>query len=623
MVTAVLSLALLVWAAVAAAVQRRQRSDAEIQLFPRNGGSGDPVRSPPPRSRSVVPLIAIGVAALWVVVGLPRSWLSGERIPSAGGLEGPSTQLTFQRGVEASPSFSPDGEWIAYRGETAGSGDILLRDIRGNRILNLTGHLNADESDPAFSPDGRQIAFRSSFRNGGLYLIDREGKDVRRLTSFGASPAWTPDGRAILFATRSSLDPRNWGGLSEGWTVDVTSGRVTRITRGDFRQPSVSPDGRYVAYWSAMPPSLDAARPRRFPRIRVASIDGRNPRQVGSGAWMDWSPAWSPDGDHLYFLSDRGGHTAIWRAPIDRRTGAAGDAVPVGANSETATHLTIAHDGRRLAWSTLESSPTMFRVAFEPDARSIRGDPAEVAAGPPSWRCAEPSPDGSMLAVAADDGQPDIYVVRIENGRRRAVTTDEALEGCPRWSPDGTRIIFHSDAGGLNRLWIAASDGTGLRIAASATGELTHPVWSPDGGAVVAWDSDLSTLRLIWLSGASSSGSEIWPAPLHAFTPIAWSPDGTSLIGTTEGNLWIFDRETAAYEPLMSGSAPTWLSTSRRIIFATEGRLAMLDLPSRYTRAIMAVPDVQLDAPLLSPDNRWLYFNRNAAEANLWMLTFN
>jgi hypothetical protein len=73
----------------------------------------------------------------------------------------------------------------------------------------------------------------------------------------------------------------------------------------------------------------------------------------------------------------------------------------------------------------------------------------------------------------------------------------------------------------------------------------------------------------------------------------------------------------------MSGSAPTWLSTSRRIIFATEGRLAMLDLPSRYTRAIMAVPDVQLDAPFLSPDNRWLYFNRNAAEANLWMLTFN
>jgi hypothetical protein len=152
---------------------------------------------------------------------------------------------------------------------------------------------------------------------------------------------------------------------------------------------------------------------------------------------------------------------------------------------------------------------------------------------------------------------------------------------------------------------------------------LTHPVWSPDGGAVVAWDSDLSTLRLTWLSGASSSVSEIWPAPLHAFTPIAWSPDGTSLIGTTEGNLWIFDRETATYEPLMSGSAPTWLSTSRRIIFATEGRLAMLDLPSRYTRAIMAVPDVQLDAPFLSPDNRWLYFNRNAAEANLWMLTFN
>jgi hypothetical protein len=76
-----------------------------------------------------------------------------------------------------------------------------------------------------------------------------------------------------------------------------------------------------------------------------------------------------------------------------------------------------------------------------------------------------------------------------------------------------------------------------------------------------------------------------------------------------------------SYEPLLPGSAPTWLSSSRRLLFAADGRLMMLDLPSRYTRDIMTVPDLHLDSPILSADDRHLYFSQNTTEANIWLLT--
>jgi hypothetical protein len=47
----------------------------------------------------------------------------------------------------------------------------------------------------------------------------------------------------------------------------------------------------------------------------------------------------------------------------------------------------------------------------------------------------------------------------------------------------------------------------------------------------------------------------------------------------------------------------------------------MLDLPSRYTREILSIPDLHLDSPFLSPDDRHLYFDQNTTEANIWLLT--
>jgi Tol biopolymer transport system component len=570
------------------------------------------------RGAAITALVALIV---WIAirVGLPR----GRDSLSTGNLDGFIEQITTERGLEAFPTLSPDGEWVAYRGGIGAQGDIYLQQIGRQRVANLTSGLNADDSDPSFSPDGRQIAFRSTYNQGGIFVMDRDGGAPRRLSRFGASPAWTPDGTAIVFATRSSLDPRAWSGLSEGWIVNVRSRQLTRLTRGDFRQPSVSPNGRFIAYWTLPPPM--AANGLRRPAasgIRITNIDGRYSRAIGPSSAMDWNPVWSPDGAFIYFLSDRDGRTAVWRMAVDPRSGtASGDPARVLTPRGTATHVAMARRGSHLAWSTLEWSPAMFRIEFESDTRSVRGAPATVGTSRLAWRCAEPSPDQSTLALLTDQEEPDVYVVPAEGGEPIRVTADAAVEGCPRWSPDGRQIAFHSNAGGLNQIWTAGADGTGLHVAAGGIGDVTHPAWTPDGREIAAWDAYLATVRVFQRGARGAARAETLRKPPHPFTPVAWSPDGTQLAGTAAGSVWLYVRASRTYEPLAPGSAPTWLSTSRRLILASEGRLVLFDVPSRYTREILAMPDLQLDVPFLSRDNRHLYYHRNAAESSLWLLT--
>jgi Tol biopolymer transport system component len=584
---------------------------------------------------------AIAVLGVLVWIGVDRTvWLFRAPLPlSTRSLGGSIEQLTFEQGIEALPSLSPDGGWIAYRSDAEGTGDIMVRRIGDAEARNLTRELNAEESDPAFSPDGRQIAFRSTHQGGGIFISDRSGGGVRRITNFGASPAWTPNGRAIVFATRSSVNPRSGAqsgdadlpsgvraGVSEGWMVDVETRAVSRIVRGDFRQPSVSPDGTRIAYWAAPPlPATGNFVRRRETGLWTVGIAGIDARQVAvsGSSGVDWNPVWSSDGEFLYFLSDRGGRVGIWRAAMDHRgTTSAGRAVAMALDAGRAASLAIAANGRRLAWSTAEWSPTLLRIDYDADSRATRGNPAPVRAGGLPFRCAEPSPDGTLLAGVSDHRRSDIYVVNISDGVPKAVTRDAATEGCPRWSADGSMIAFFSRADGLtNTLRIARADGTVLHQAASVGGE-AHPVWAPDGTSLIAMDLQR---RLNDIFSVDRDGTpvrvETLPALSQGFTPFAWSRDGVQIAGTSSGAIWVYRRDSRTYDRLAPGGHPTWLRSGRRLVFASEGRLVLFDVPSRFTREILALPDLYLDAPLVSADDRQLYFSRNAPEANLWLAT--
>lgn len=102
-------------------------------------------------------------------------------------------------------AWSPDGRALAFEWEPSNAPPestpkIAVINVDGSSFRRLTQHPGEDRY-PAWSPDGRQIAFYSDRnRRGGIFLMNADGSDVRRLTDEGETrPSWSPDGQKIAF----------------------------------------------------------------------------------------------------------------------------------------------------------------------------------------------------------------------------------------------------------------------------------------------------------------------------------------------------------------------------------------------------------------------------------------
>lgn len=164
--------------------------------------------------------------------------------------------LTTRPGVECSPSFSPDGNYIAFSRMAPGDSNIFVMPAKGGDAVQITRG-PADEIAPRWSPDGRRIAFLSD--EGGtkkIYMIPPGGgvaefvanTNVPYLERFteawktiGSTP-WSPDAKYLLF-----LQLRDDGQISV-WKTDLETHEETRITtpppNSDDLVPAWSPNGK-------------------------------------------------------------------------------------------------------------------------------------------------------------------------------------------------------------------------------------------------------------------------------------------------------------------------------------------------------------------------------------------
>jgi Tol biopolymer transport system component len=562
-------------------------------------------------------VVAIRVlAALLPVVIVGSLYLANRwsfRVP-----HGAIRQLTHDRSFEGLPSLSPDGGWIAYRSDAAGNGDILLTRVDGQQTVNLTSSSSDDESDPAFSPDGRQIAFRSA--RGGISLVPRSGGAIRQLTREGVNPAWSPDGRFIVYAGGRAINDIR-AGATEGWKVDIITGATTRLAGvGDFHEPAVSPHNRRVAYWGRPIDRFTRRVVGNRGHLWTALLDGGDAHRVTDDAASETSPLWSPDGRYLYYISGRGGQSAIWRVRIDERTGhAQGQPVAVPTPYSQPVRVTRSADGRRFAWSDAAPIQRAMRIVLDTDARITRGPAIEIDADDSSWESAEPSPDGTKFVLMSPRGH--LHLATAEGGRPRLLTEDQVLDRHPRWSPDGRWIAFQSNRGGSYSVWLVRADGQGLRELPRGTGDLLYPVWSPDGDQLVVWDTAIAGGRIVRVGDEAMLAESLPSTAQGGFVPSDWSPDGRVIAGTVAGSVWLYSVDGHSYTQLKPGTNPAWLSDSRRLVYAYGGDLYIADTVLKISRELLSIPDQQLDSPRVSGDNRELYFSESGTDANLWVMT--
>jgi serine/threonine-protein kinase len=580
------------------------------------------------RKHRVVALAAITVLLAAGAYAVVTRSLRG---PRRGAAENATfTQLTTDPGVELYPSLSPDGEWLVYAGDVSGNRDIYLLGVGGQNAINLTKDSPADDDEPALSPDGVHIAFRSEREGGGIFIMGRTGEDVRRLTHAGHRPTWSPDGTQLAYASEKvEVNPQNAEGESELWVADVRTGAARRLESGDAVLPSWSPHGDRIAF------TKRGGHPFLV-GVWTISVGGGPPLAVtrDSGA-TSWSPAWSPDGRYLYFASNRGGSMNLWRVRIDEKSGRTqADPEPITASATSVAHITLAAAGRQIAYSNVLVTANIQTVRLDPASGSVIGDPVWVTTGSRRWSDPDPSPDGQSLAFYSL-AEGHIYVARSDGTGLRQVTGDSAHDRLPRWSPDGNRIAFFSNRAPKLQLWSIRSDGSELRQLTDADSGMAYPIWSPDGAHMagsIAMAQGGSSVVFDPNRPWTSQVHEDLPAPDRSLTPYyvnSWSPDGQRICGAYglhDRGILTYEFRSHRHERLTDyGEWPVWLPDSRHILFVSGPGKAfyVVDRVSKQARKVFAVNRDVLGPPRLTRDGWQAYYTRRVTEADVWLMTLH
>ncbi len=182
-------------------------------------------------------------------------------------------QVTQGSGNKSHPSWSPDGEHIAFSGYDANFDlDIYVVDKNGANLTNLTHPFESNEDYPVWSPDGSQIAFQALLNNNWeLFSMNADGSNMLQLTfSSGqenisnVQASWSPDGKRIVFASNRS-------GAWDIYVMNRDGAKVKALTQDGASDmtPDWSPDGRLIAFSSN--------RDGRF-QIYIMEIDGSEVR---------------------------------------------------------------------------------------------------------------------------------------------------------------------------------------------------------------------------------------------------------------------------------------------------------------------------------------------------------
>ena len=573
--------------------------------------------APPSRDRRVAAGLVLASAMVAIAV-LAAFFMSSRTAPVPSPTFG---RFTDDNGIEAWPSFSPDGGEIVYARRAGGSSGIYARAINGGASVQLT--TDATDTMPVFSPDGATIAFSSLRDNSpGIFVMNRRGESLRRLTNGGWNPGWTPNGREIVYSTDSGSDPDVRQVPSELWAVDVASSQRRRIIEADAVQPRVSPDGRLVAFWGLAVDSGGKEITGADRNIWIQPVMGGERIAVASGESTDWNPAWAPDGRTLYFSSDRSGTMNIWQIAVDPMTGRPlGEPIALSAPTGYAGHMSVAPDGT-IAYAAHDFGTLVRSIGFDPDTGVVTGEPRDIVTGKRSWLHPDVSLDGRFLALRSIKAQEDLWIVAVDGSGLRAVTNDPPRDRGPRWAADGS-LLFYSARTGSFHVWTIQPDGSGARQLTSGL-SIHDPVPSRDGRRVGGSNPNTGE-QFIFDARDWTKPPERLPSPPSKYPVYLrdWSPDGLRLAAADTSNVvWVFDITAKTWDRIGPGSWPRWLPDGRRLLAMARARVTLIELATRTVRDVYQEPGRQIGTADLSPDGRTLYFTSFSSEADIWTIRF-
>jgi Tol biopolymer transport system component len=457
-------------------------------------------------------------------------------------------EFTTDEGTWLSLDVSPDGKTIAF--ELVG--DIYTLPIEGGTAKLIDPGM-AFDSQPKFSPDGKWIAFLSD-REGSenIWIMHPDGSGVKQVSkdpnSEFVSPSWSPDGNYI-FVSKAAFGI----GSSEVWMYHINGGSGVQITKSKptpttkrADRPNAmgvvaSPDGKYL-YYATKLGSLNYNA--QFPMWHIARRDRKTGDEddIISQPESAFRPVLSPDGREIVYVTRYETETGLrlrnletgedrWvRYPVtrdDQESLFTRDVFPGYAFLPDGKEIVYNQNGKicRLNIATGAESVIPFTAQVSQELGPKLDFPQLVEQGPVKVRLiqdAVESPDGKKMVFSA---MTHLYTMDIPGGKPQRLTSGNAREFEPAWSPDGKSIAYvtWSSAGG--QLWkISAAGGTPQQLSKTAA-LYSNPVWSPDGTRIVAlrgnaYDREMTEFDngqtqnadLVWIPSQGGDANLILPA---------------------------------------------------------------------------------------------------------------
>ncbi|MGA8489654.1 MAG: CehA/McbA family metallohydrolase [Terriglobales bacterium] len=277
-----------------------------------------------------------------------------------------------------------------------------------------------------------------------------------QLTTGPSSVAWLPDSRTLVYSMAGSL-----------WKQKLDSFDAEQLTAGpsyDY-QPDCSPDGRWVVYSSYANDAIE---------LWALNLETRQTKQLTSGGAVNVEPRFSPDGKHIAFVSTsyhKHFHIFVGQfangelTDIKRLTGETRSDLPRYYYSEFDHEISPAWspDGSEIIFVSnrghIYGSGGFWRMKAEPGAEA-----REIHYEETTWK-ARPdfSPDGKRIVYASYLGQQwhQLWVMPSNGGDAFPLSYGDFDNINPRWSPDGKRIAFISNRDGNTSLWTQEISGGG------------------------------------------------------------------------------------------------------------------------------------------------------------------